>query len=66
MSWADESRKLLVFANAETEEEVKVADKSVPQGIGLCRTEHMFFDEDRLPHVRHMIMADIVPSEKLR
>jgi pyruvate,orthophosphate dikinase len=58
MSWADEERSLMVFANAETEAEVSVADKFGAQGIGLCRTEHMFFSEDRLPHVRHMIMAN--------
>jgi pyruvate, orthophosphate dikinase len=58
MAWADESRKLGVRANADTPNDARVALKFGAEGIGLCRTEHMFFDEDRIRAVREMILAD--------
>ncbi|MCX6827936.1 MAG: pyruvate, phosphate dikinase [candidate division Zixibacteria bacterium] len=58
MSWADEIRKLKVRANADTPRDAIQARKYGAQGIGLCRTEHMFFAEDRLPIVQDMILAD--------
>ncbi|KAL8121673.1 hypothetical protein AgCh_018416 [Apium graveolens] len=58
MSWADEIRKLKVMANADTPEDALAARKNGAQGIGLCRTEHMFFASDeRIKAVRKMIMA---------
>jgi pyruvate,orthophosphate dikinase len=58
MSWVDEVRTLKVRTNADTPDDSKVARGFGAEGIGLCRTEHMFFGEDRLPIVRQMIMAD--------
>src|SRR6202045_4916611 len=58
MSWADRARKLRVRANADTPNDARVALKFGAEGIGLCRTEHMFFDEDRIRAVREMILAD--------
>ena len=58
MSWADTSRRLKVRANAETPLDAKTARQFGAEGIGLCRTEHMFFDEDRIAAVREMILAD--------
>src|ERR1041385_7995194 len=58
MSWADRVRKLKVRANADTPNDARVALKFGTEGIGLCRTEHMFFDADRLLAVREMILAD--------
>ncbi len=57
MKWADEARKLGVRANADIPRDATVARRFGAQGIGLCRTEHMFFASDRLPHVQRMIMA---------
>jgi pyruvate, orthophosphate dikinase len=57
MEWADEHRKLGVRANADIPRDASVARKFGAEGIGLCRTEHMFFAQDRLPHVQRMIMA---------
>ncbi|MFD3157574.1 pyruvate, phosphate dikinase [Haloimpatiens sp. FM7330] len=57
MAWADEIRKLKVRTNADTPKDAKQAVKFGAQGIGLCRTEHMFFEEDRIPAVREMIVA---------
>ena len=57
MSWADKVRKLAVRTNAETPADVQVAKDFGAEGIGLCRTEHMFFDADRIPVVRSMILA---------
>ncbi len=59
LGWADEFRKLGVWANSDYPEDAKRARKFGAQGIGLCRTEHMFFEADRLPHVQKMIMADL-------
>ncbi len=58
MAWADKARKLRVRANAETPEDARVAVKFGAEGIGLCRTEHMFFQADRIRAVREMILAD--------
>ena len=58
MVWADERRRLAVRANAETPLDAKVARGFGAQGIGLCRTEHMFFDEERITTVREMILAE--------
>jgi pyruvate,orthophosphate dikinase len=57
LGWADEQRRLKVRANADTPEDAAKAREFGAQGIGLCRTEHMFMAEDRLPRVREMIMA---------
>jgi pyruvate,orthophosphate dikinase len=57
MEWADEFRTLEVWANADHAEDAERARSLGAQGIGLCRTEHMFFEEDRLPVMREMIMA---------
>ena len=56
-AWADEARRLGVRANADTPEDARRAREFGAQGIGLCRTEHMFFGEDRLPVMREMILA---------
>ena len=58
MDWADEVRKLKIRTNAETPADARQAIQFGAQGIGLCRTEHMFFDEDRILAVRKMILAD--------
>jgi pyruvate,orthophosphate dikinase len=57
MEWADEFRKLEVWANADYPDDARRARQLGAQGIGLCRTEHMFFEENRLPIMREMIMA---------
>jgi pyruvate,orthophosphate dikinase len=58
MGWADAVRRLKVRANAETSLDAKTAREFGAEGIGLCRTEHMFFDPDRIAAVREMILAD--------
>ena len=58
MGWADATRRLKVRANAETPNDAAVARQFGAEGIGLCRTEHMFFDEGRIAAVREMILAD--------
>jgi pyruvate, orthophosphate dikinase len=57
MHWADENRELGVRANADIPRDATVARRFGAEGIGLCRTEHMFFAVDRLPHMQRMIMA---------
>jgi pyruvate,orthophosphate dikinase len=57
MKWADDTRKLKVRTNADTPKDAEQAVKFGAQGIGLCRTEHMFFAEERLPIVQEMILA---------
>ena len=57
MAWADKARTLKVRTNAETPADVKTAVEFGAEGIGLCRTEHMFFDAERIPVVRAMILA---------
>ena len=74
MKWADRFRKLGVRANADIPRDAKVARRFGAEGIGLCRTEHMFFAADRLPHMQEMIMAckdtsnakEAVSNEKAR
>jgi pyruvate,orthophosphate dikinase len=63
MSWADEVRKLGVRANADTPEHAALAIELGAEGIGLCRTEHMFLGSDRVPLVRDMILAE---NEEIR
>jgi pyruvate,orthophosphate dikinase len=58
MGWADQVRRLKVRANVETPEDARMARNFGAEGIGLCRTEHMFFDADRIAAVREMILAD--------
>jgi len=58
MKWADEARKLGVRANADTPKDARVAYEFGAEGIGLCRTEHMFFESDRIRAVREMILSD--------
>ena len=58
MKWADETRKLGVWANADTPRDAATAMSFGAGGIGLCRTEHMFFEADRIKAVREMILAD--------
>jgi pyruvate,orthophosphate dikinase len=57
MSWADNAREMKVRTNAETPLDTKVAREFGAEGIGLCRTEHMFFDEERILYVRQMILS---------
>lgn len=63
MKWVDKYRKLGVRANADTPEDATMARRLGAEGIGLARTEHMFFAEDRLPHFQRMILADS-PEER--
>jgi pyruvate,orthophosphate dikinase len=58
MEWADRTRRMKVRANAETPEDARTAVKFGAEGIGLCRTEHMFFDANRIAAVREMILAE--------
>ena len=64
MKWADEIRKLRVRANADIPRDAEVAIKFGAEGIGLCRTEHMFFAEDRLPNMQEMILAEDEASRR--
>lgn len=64
MSWADEIRTLGVRANADTPEDAKKALEFGAAGIGLCRTEHMFFGEDRIRVVQQMILAETVEERR--
>jgi pyruvate,orthophosphate dikinase len=64
MSWVDQFRKLGVRANADIPRDAKVARDFGAEGIGLCRTEHMFFAEDRLPIMQEMILASDEPSRR--
>ncbi|TYC65336.1 pyruvate, phosphate dikinase [Stappia sp. BW2] len=58
MGWADKGRRMRVRTNAETPQDAKVAREFGAEGIGLCRTEHMFFEGERIVAVREMILAD--------
>lgn len=64
MGWADEARKLKVRANADNPRDAAQARKFGAEGIGLCRTEHMFFDEERIFNFRRMITAEDVETRK--
>ncbi|MCI9003156.1 MAG: pyruvate, phosphate dikinase [Oscillibacter sp.] len=64
MGWADKYRRLQVRTNADTPHDAAQARKFGAQGIGLCRTEHMFFNEDRIPAIREMICSDTVEQRE--
>jgi pyruvate,orthophosphate dikinase len=64
MQWADECRRMGVRANAETPLDAETAKKYGAEGIGLCRTEHMFFDPERIGAIRQMIMANSVEDRR--
>ena len=64
MAWADKYRKLGVRTNADNPTDTKKAIELGAEGIGLCRTEHMFFEEDRIPAIRKMILADTVEERE--
>ncbi len=64
MEWADKYRRLQVRTNADTPRDAAQARRFGAQGIGLCRTEHMFFDDDRIPAIREMICADTVEQRE--
>ena len=64
MSWADAERKLLVRTNADNPRDTAQAVKFGAEGIGLCRTEHMFFDGDRIKAIREMIVSETVEERK--
>jgi pyruvate,orthophosphate dikinase len=64
MSWADKFRRLRVRANADTPRDAKVARQFGAEGIGLCRTEHMFFGDQRLAAMREMILSDGVGARE--
>ncbi|GBE03042.1 pyruvate, phosphate dikinase [bacterium BMS3Abin08] len=64
MKWVDQVRRLKVRANADTPHDSKVAKSFGAEGIGLCRTEHMFFEGDRIKAVREMILSDTVEGRR--
>jgi len=64
LDWADQTRKLGVRANADTPEDAAKAREFGAEGIGLCRTEHMFMAQDRLPAVQEMILAETLEERK--
>ena len=64
MGWADQYRRLKVRTNADTPHDAAQARKFGAEGIGLCRTEHMFFDADRIPAIRRMICSDTVEQRE--
>ena len=65
MKWADEFRKLKIRTNAETPQDTKMARNFGAEGIGLCRTEHMFFDDERILSVRQMILSKSLDDRKI-
>ena len=64
MDWVDETRRLKIRTNADSPRDAAQAVKFGAQGIGLCRTEHMFFEEDRIPAVRRMIVSDSLEERR--
>ena len=64
MAWADKYRQMKVRTNADNPRDAKQAMKFGAEGIGLCRTEHMFFEEDRIPAIREMICSDTVEQRE--
>ena len=64
MEWADSVRRMKVRANAETDLDARTARKFGAEGIGLCRTEHMFFEEDRIIAMREMILAETIEGRR--
>ena len=65
MKWADNFRKLKIRTNAETPQDTKMARNFGAEGIGLCRTEHMFFDDERILSVRQMILSKHLDDRKI-
>jgi len=65
MKWADSARRLRVLANADTGADARTARAFGAEGIGLCRTEHMFFDDKRIAAVREMILSNTVEARRL-
>jgi pyruvate,orthophosphate dikinase len=65
LSWADEEARLTVRANAENAQDAKTALEFGAKGIGLCRTEHMFFEREKLPLIRQMIIAQTYEQRKI-
>jgi pyruvate,orthophosphate dikinase len=65
MDWADAVRRMKIYANADTPSDVKAARGFGCEGVGLCRTEHMFFDGDRIVAVREMILASDVEGRRV-
>ena len=65
MKWSDEFRKLKIRTNAETPQDTKMARNFGAEGIGLCRTEHMFFDDERILSVRQMILSKSLDDRKI-
>ena len=65
ISWADKARRMNIRANAETPNDAKTARDFGAEGIGLCRTEHMFFDTDRIIAMREMIMAEDIKGREV-
>ena len=64
MKWTDEYRKMSIRANADTVEDVLVSKKAGAEGVGLCRTEHMFFDSEGIVSMRQMILTDDVETRR--
>jgi len=64
MAWADEARTLKVRTNADNPRDTRQAIELGAEGIGLCRTEHMFFEEDRIPKIRKMILSETVEARE--
>jgi pyruvate,orthophosphate dikinase len=64
LSWADDFRRLGVRANADYPRDAQRAREYGAEGIGLCRTEHMFFETDRLPHIQKMILTDLPETRR--
>lgn len=64
MQWADDVKRLKIRTNADTPHDAEVARRLGAEGIGLCRTEHMFFDEDRIMYVRQMILSKDADARK--
>lgn len=65
ISWADDIRELKIFVNADNEKDAKVGFDFGAEGVGLCRTEHMFFEEDRISSVRKMILSNNEEERKV-
>ncbi|MGD0461346.1 MAG: pyruvate, phosphate dikinase [Tepidisphaeraceae bacterium] len=65
MKWADKYRTLKIRTNGDTPTDARVAREFGAEGIGLCRTEHMFFDPERIHHMREMILANSVETRKI-
>ena len=64
MAWADEYRTMKVRTNADNPRDVRKAVELGAEGVGLCRTEHMFFEEDRIPKIRKMILSETVEARE--